>query len=932
MAYEKFIKKSLFIILVFSMFSLFLPVIHAEEADSDKRTIRVGIADAEINTDGSAENKNAVFEKQYLQAIAEYANWNFTYVNGSWEECLEKAKTGEIDLLMNVTKSAAREDYFNYSAEAMGTEMCYLVGQKDSSLTYDDYAGFNGITVGYENGSMLINSFANYEKEQGFQVKEQPYDSMNEMYGDLEEGKIEAVLQSNYFEVPENDAILAKMDPEPVYIVTNKRIPELGTELNNAMEQLFSYNPNFNTDLYQKIFSNNFYQSIGYTEAERSYLSSQPVVLVPYETNWEPFEYEKDGEPEGITPDVIRAIGKDTGIQFQFVKSSSTQEIYDSMGNQVNDTVMAISYDYLWASRHDLTITQPYVSGSVMKVTKVTSTNTKSVAEVEGGYLANEISKAYPELTAVRYSTFTECMEAVAEGKADCTFLNYYQATYFRSLSSYDSFSYQPVNSITQGLSLGVTKNSNPLLYSIISKSLQRVSRKELQDILSGDTVIEEPVSLNMLIKKHPGTMATLFGCLGILIGLLVFMFVTANARKRKNFALAAAKKEAEKASQAKTKFFSQMSHDIRTPLNGIIGMTNIASKQNNPERTQDCLHKIDTSSKFLLGLVNDILYISKAESGKQELHPEPYPYEKFVKYIDAVIRPLCEERKQTLKLTWHGSEDKIPVMDQLAINKIYFNLLSNATKYTQEGGFIEVINEEKELPDHHMRIVTDIRDNGIGMSDDFQKVLFEPFMRETQNKMSEMRGTGLGLSIVKKAVDEMHGQITVKSKLNEGTEFHIEMDVPYVFRSEEDTCAVKENAASESAIKGWHLLICEDNALNQEIIQVILEDAGCTVAIAKDGAEGLHMFSVSDPEFYQAILMDIQMPVMDGIEATKQIRSLDRRDAKTIPIIAMTADVFEDSQHSAKEAGMNGYVTKPIDAKGLYQVLTDCMPQKNQH
>lgn len=920
----KCIKKILLILLSLSVL-IFIP--SAEDAlgsSVNKKTIRVGIPDAETNADGSGENQNTVFEKQYLQAIAEYADWDYTYVMGSWGECLEMAENGEIDLLMGVTKSTQRENYFDYSAEAMGTEMCCLIGREDTELTYNDYKGFNGITVGYEDGSMLISSFENYAEEMGFQVHEKGYSRLNDMYADLESGKITAALQSNFFEVPEHDVILAKLDPEPVYIVTNKRIPELEAELNSAMEQLFSYSPNFNSDLYQKIFTNNFSQSVSYSEEERRYLSGHPVVLVPYETNWEPFEYEKDGEPEGITPDVIRAVSKDTGIQFKFIKSSSTQAIYNSMGTQVSDMIMAISYDYLWAARHDLMITQPYVNGSVMKVSKDGSAQPESVAVVEGGYLANEISNAYPELSAVKFDTFNECMKAVADGKADCTFLNYYQATYFRSLNANEYFSYQPVTAITQGLSLGVTKDSNPLLYGIISKSLQRVSRKVLPDILSEDTVVEEPLSLDILIKRHPGKMAAIIGGVGILIGLLIVMFLTAGFRKKQNLALARAKKEAEDANQAKTNFFSRMSHDIRTPLNGIIGMTGIASEQDNPERTRDCLDKIETSGKFLLGLVNDIMDISTAESGKQILHPEPYSYEKFEKYIDAVIKPLCDDRRQTLEIIWNRSEEIVPVIDVLGINKIYFNLLSNAAKYTQEGGKIEVRIDEEKLSDHQMKIVTHIRDNGIGMSEDFQKILFEPFTREQRDETAQMHGTGLGMSIVRKTIDEMHGRISVKSKLHEGTEFWFEIAVPYVARGSEVTASMPDDMTAKTELKDARLLVCEDNPLNQEIIQAILEEAGCKVTMAENGKKGLNLFAVSTPGYYQAVLMDIQMPVMDGMEAARQIRSLDRSDAKTVPILAMTADVFEESKRAAEEAGMNGYVIKPIDTKALYQMLAE--------
>ena len=381
---------------------------------------------------------------------------------------------------------------------------------------------------------------------------------------------------------------------------------------------------------------------------------------------------------------------------------------------------------------------------------------------------------------------------------------------------------------------------------------------------------------------------------------------------------------EAKQANHAKTDFLSRMSHDIRTPLNGIIGMTHIASQQSNPDRTQDCLTKIDTSSKFLLGLVNDVLDMSRAESGVLELHPEPYQLEEFTSYIQAVIRPLCEGKNQKLIFDTQTVPSKVPQMDILRTNQVYFNLLSNAVKYTPEGGQITVRVKLQQRQDDLIQIDSEISDNGIGMSEQFQKVLFEPFTQENRNDNSEMRGSGLGLAIVRKIMDAMDGTISVESKIGVGTTFRFSLCCSYV--AEQDLKKKEAEIITHSdysRLKGKHVLLCEDHPLNQEIAKTLLNGKGMIVEIAENGQSGVDYFAKSAVGFYDLILMDIRMPVMDGYEAVRQIRRLDRTDAGTVPIIAMTADAFDEDVRRCLAAGMQGHIAKPIDPELLYREIS---------
>jgi signal transduction histidine kinase/CheY-like chemotaxis protein/PAS domain-containing protein len=408
---------------------------------------------------------------------------------------------------------------------------------------------------------------------------------------------------------------------------------------------------------------------------------------------------------------------------------------------------------------------------------------------------------------------------------------------------------------------------------------------------------------------------------------------ITESYRKEQNLItlLAAEKHAAEAANIAKTDFLSRMSHDMRTPLNGVIGMTYLAQKQNNPPATSDCLAKIDTSAKFLLDLINNILDMAKVENGNIELHYEPAPVDEYNKYLDAVIRPLCDERNQHFILQEDVDTRNVPLADKSRVNQVLFNLLSNAVKFTPEGGTITYSIRTRQISPNRMEISHRISDTGIGISREFQKRMFEPFAQEGRDDTSVHRGSGLGLPIVKKLTDLMDGTISVDSEPGRGTTFLVKFVFETVpadsiqVRPEPD--AVDDRTSSD--LTGMHVLLCEDHPLNQEIARAILEDKGIIVQVAEDGQKGVDDFLNSAVGYFDCILMDLRMPVLDGIGAAKAIRDIARTDAKTVPIFAMTADAFADDIKRCTEAGMNGHIAKPVDPEKLYSVLRNVFYDK---
>jgi signal transduction histidine kinase/PAS domain-containing protein len=382
---------------------------------------------------------------------------------------------------------------------------------------------------------------------------------------------------------------------------------------------------------------------------------------------------------------------------------------------------------------------------------------------------------------------------------------------------------------------------------------------------------------------------------------------------------LESAKRNAERANEEKSLFLSSMSHDMRTPLNGILGFTDIAQRENEFGRVKTCLSKIESSGKLLLALVNDTLDLSRIENGKTELVQEPLSIRGLVESVTEAVRPSAELKHISLNFNTQLSNEVQVLGDVLKLQKIVLNLLSNAVKYTHEYGrvnlLLESVESKKEVPLY--RIV--VEDNGIGMSKEFQKKAFEPFAQEHQPGTENITGTGLGLAIVSQMVGVLHGTISLESDVGKGTRFIVELPLPF---AEITNAAHVDDHLCQQNLFGKHVLLCEDNALNTEIAVTMLKEEGVIVDTASNGRDGVARFTASLEGTYDAVLMDLRMPIMNGYEATRLIRGLSRSDAKKVPIIAMSADAFEEDIKRTKECGMNNFVTKPIERQKLIDTL----------
>ncbi len=514
--------------------------------------------------------------------------------------------------------------------------------------------------------------------------------------------------------------------------------------------------------------------------------------------------------------------------------------------------------------------------------------------------------------------TFSGCLKQVHEKKADMTFIPSNSTDIMIGEQAYDDLSAYLLPNSNMDFCIGVSQMDDPLLVSILNKSIAAITDEERNVLLIENlNIMNDTMSFQKFVKRHKVTFLLIGLGLAVLVSLGVFAL--AEIRKRTNHKLAVALEQADAANYAKTDFLSRMSHDIRTPMNAIIGLTHLAKEEKSQDTVRQYLDNIDVSSNFLLGLINDVLDMSKIESGALTLSPEPYEKTEFQQAINTVIGPLMKEKHITFTFEMTDIIGCI-LVDKLRFNQIFFNLLSNAAKFTPVGGHVDFIVTSLPVKDGLYGARYCIKDNGCGMSREFLPHIFETFSQERTKDNESEKGTGLGLPIVKSLTTAMGGTVAVESELGKGTQFTVEIYTP---AAEKET-AKKEKRETYDILKKAKILLVEDNDMNILVAQKLLEKAGCIIDVAKNGQQGVDLFNASKEGYYSAVLMDVRMPIMDGITAAKTIRSLDRKDAKTVPIIAMTADAFEEEKKKTAEAGMNYHLSKPINPQEMYDVLIE--------
>ncbi len=901
----------------------------------DKEILRVGYYPLKGFFEYDAAGNECGYGVDVLNEISKFSKYKFEYVKlDSWEQGGDYIKQGKIDIRMPASMPAQTSTKYRYSEHSIIDTYYALMTTSDrDDLLYEDYDNFEGLKIAISESLYNTNALSEYLEDYSISKDSLVFcDTYDDSLALLEAGKVDALISNIMDYDSDSMKILEKFHTVSNYIampIDDDRI----YDISEAIAKIKIENPTFFADIYKKYYPERTVTPL--TANEEKYLKSLGELDFVF---WDGQGYlceKENGEFVGILPSMAKLICSKLGVAYKAVEVPNSD--WSGTLNENHPYIfpkVAFNGDFT-DQRSELSKTDPYMNMDYSQVYRKDSPDnliTGIVAVPKNYYfVTNYVEKIYPEERVLYCDSFEECLDAVRDKKADSTIMNNYIAEYYLLKYKYNRLN-QRLTSFSNPVSLGILNDNNFLLTSAFNKTFDSITDKEWNDLIIENTSMHPNQDIvEAFVYDRPELAVGAAIGLSAIILVLIFMLVFTLYTRKKN-------KELVEVTAAKSNFMSRMSHDLRTPMSTIMGITALArDKADDPDAILKMLSQINESSKFILGLVNDSLDLDKISSGKMELVISDYPYVDFYNSMKTMIEPLCKEKNITFVITDPKEVPYIVRNDKLRVEQIFFNLLSNAVKFTPNGGKIELLSENCMAENGEATVDCIVRDNGIGMSAEFQRKMFEPFTQEYSEVSAQSTGSGLGLSIVKKLVDLMGATMTVKSAPGEGSEFRIHFKLQEgseITTARQSQTLNKENDLEYdeaiSILKGKHILLAEDHPINLEIAKKLLEKGEMIVSTAMTGKEALDKFVSSEVGFFDAILMDIRMPVMDGIEASKEIRGSKRTDSGTVPIIAMTANAFESDIKETSDAGMNAHLTKPVDTKLLFLTLSKYIKEKN--
>ena len=1043
----------------------------------DKKPVRVGYYENELFQEGAEEGAvKTGYAYEYYRKLAEYTGWKYEYVYGSFSDLYQMLLDGEIDLLAGLAFKEDRVSLIGYPDEAMGHESYNLVKHEQDTEINADPVTLTGKKIGVMESAIVdtLNEFLDSHDVNAEVITFPDYDSLFAAFnaGELD---VFAGEGDSGFSV-ENAVILYSFGTSDYYLTVNKQRPDLLEQLNTAQTLLATEEPNYLNSLSTKYYSGSL-ASRTHSAAETEWLQSHSELRVGYLENYLPYsDADENGQATGIVTDVTEQLLKSLNIDTLSVSYHGYENYDDMVADLVSgkiDTGFPVGGGLYYSEESGIYQTNPVVSAA----TEIVFRGEFNVDDISH-FAVNENNRMqyyyvrthFPDAEITYYPSVDDCLEAVISGKEDATTLNGLRANDILKNTRYESLSLLQLSQ-SDDRCYGVAMGSEGLL-KLLNRGINvlGIDYGQNQAYRYADGLYS--YSFFDMIKQHIG--AFILGILAI-AAVIISLLIRDNKRSRtqirdkeearveleeKQRELSDALAAAEQANRAKTAFLNNMSHDIRTPMNAIVGFTALAASHiDNPEQVKDYLQKITVSSQHLLSLINDVLDMSRIESGKVTIEESDVHLPDVIHDLRTIIQANITAKQQELLIDTQDVKHEDIITDKLRLNQVLLNILSNAIKFTPAGGTISFrLIEEPSSRADTAEFVFRIKDNGIGMSKEFQKTIFEAFTRERTSTVSGTQGTGLGMAITKNIVDMMGGSISVESEEGKGSEFILRIpcrigesrvisekipelqglralvadddtnsclsvsamlrdigmrpdwtnygkeavirakeakdqadefkvyiidwmmpdlngietvrrirkivgdDAPIIiltaydwsdieaearqagvtafcskpiFMSELRSVLAKpfliEKPAADEApaaldFTGKKILLAEDNEMNQMIAVEILKSAGFTIDIASNGAEAVELMEQAPVGTYDVILMDIQMPIMDGYEAARRIHAMEDQEKAEIPIIAVTANAFEEDRKIALEAGMNGHLAKPYDIDAIMKTLSELL------
>ena len=923
-----FPKHWLFLLVVFFLY--FPPSI--VQAAETIQTVRVGITPFTGYYQISAHGDRSGYGYELLQIMARHANLKYEYVDNvpHWDDLEQMLLDGRLDLLTCVQKTPENEARFAFSQDAIGTSYTLVtVKAGNTAITPGDYRSFAGRRVGVLHENSHAQKFAAFAATAGFTYTQVEYTKLSDMLAALQQGQIDLLVSSNLRQI-HDEWIVEQFSPSPYFLMFRKDDQVLQEKLARAVKNLDTDSPNWRSELFNHYYTPVSGSSLQLTPLERQYLAQlgQKVLRVTVCPDNAPYSYLENGQIRGIIPDIFEEIAKRAGIKYQVIQGRSHVAYHDLLQQDKTDIIMDYGWSYSQAEKAGYKLTIPYIIIPVTQVTRIGfNGDIKTVAVPEGNILfallRSSLAQKYQLQT---YNSVIDTMTAVTTGKSDAAFVYNEDAQNYLANDIHHGLRVTLLPNLKIATSVALSAKEDYLLLSILNKSAESVRGDFVNNIVLKYTADFHPhIGIVDYLYLNPSWgLAALLVTVLLVLALIIIIYQRVWYKRQRLLTeqMEQAKLEADRANQAKSVFLSSMSHDLRTPLNAILGFTDLALQDKDQIARQQYLDRIKLSGNLLLALVNDTLDLSRIESGKLKLDLEPVVLVQMLQELLAAVRPSAEQKGVKLLVDIAKLSDASVLVDRLKLQKIILNLLFNAVKFTPSGGTVQVTATKLQTPTAGMTYRFEVADNGIGISKDFLQHLFEPFSQELRPEVKNVVGTGLGLAIVQKSIEAMGGTINVQSDMGAGTKFTFYLPLQETATPVAKVQPVTLGAQASASLQGKVALLCEDNALNTEITTLLLQKRGMKVDSAVNGKAGLEKFQAAPLGYYAVIIMDIRMPVMNGYEATRAVRNLSRSDAKTIPIIAMTADVFAEDIKVALDSGMNGYVSKPVIPEQLFAEL----------
>lgn len=896
-------------------------LVNADSGAQERRVLKVAFPELEGISETDQYGRRTGLVVDYLNEISKYTGWEYEYIGVGNEDLIPNFQEGKYDLMGGTFFLPGFEEYFAYPDYSAGrSRAVILCHQDDLSLRGYDITSLNGKTIGvYERATDKIRYLTEFLAGNNLdcQIRYYTYEEMADgnLYGRLRSGEVDMLLGNN-LEIDGEFRMVASFQAQPYYIVTTVGNTEVLEGLNTALRCILESTPDFADKAYYSNFPDVKLSDIQLNDQELEYIGKKKTIKVAVVANGHPF-YCKDSAAElhdGMLPELFENISTFTGLSFTYVYGNNYADCIRLVKQGEADIVGAYLSGEEMALDDNLALTQPfiYLNNIIMKHKQVSYPGTGLTCGILNG---GDLPTGLGADNVRRYDNVTEMLKAVNSGDVD--YIYGVSAMLEPELQNHRYLNVAPVTRERDSTeaAFAIAMPVEPELLTILNKAIGNISTEEKNTLLNQNLVSigYSNITLQELVYANP--VASILILAGILI--LIMTAVILNIRNRMKNALMQTRLEAAEArSLAKSSFLSQMSHEIRTPMNAIVGLANLTCmEQEVPPEIEKKLRKIHSSSKYLLALINDILDMSRIEYGKMEIVEKEFSLSHMLGELQDMMSSQTQQKGLEFQGEIHISHDWLSG-DEIRLRQILTNLLSNAVKFTPAGGRVALCAEETSGGGETAEYRFSVRDTGIGIPPEDQERIFTSF-EQLKPSVSCSAGTGLGLPISRSIARMMGGDLMVVSEPGKGSEFYVTLRFTLGTGVPPDSA----DGGQEQSLSGMKVLLAEDNDFNAEIAQELLAMQEVLVCRGANGQEAVDLFNASAPGEFQAILMDIQMPVKNGYQAAREIRASGRPDAD-VPIIAMTANTFREDEEAARAVGMTGFVPKPVDYQRLFGEL----------